>query len=120
VCAFLERTQVGQGAKVTGLRLTPSGALWAHSDDGLEDGSGTLPGSSKADTPENPLSLSPFQYIEVGMVMIRGKGVPSYTRMIGVSCGPSGTAGEARIRTYPDNRVHLGACDLYKRGHHLR
>ena len=24
------------------MMLTPSGALWAHSDDGLEDGSGTL------------------------------------------------------------------------------
>jgi hypothetical protein len=62
VCAFLERTQVGRGAKVTGLRLTPSGALWAHSDVGLEDGSGTLPGSSKADTPENPSSPSPYLY----------------------------------------------------------
>src|SRR5215217_651747 len=62
VSAFSERTQVGRGAIVAGLRLTPSGALWADSDDGLEDASGTLPGSSKADTPENSLSSSPFQY----------------------------------------------------------
>src|SRR5215216_2896722 len=42
MCAFLERTQVGRAAIVAGLRLTLSGALRAHSDDGLVDGSGTL------------------------------------------------------------------------------
>src|SRR5215216_2090551 len=48
--------------------------LQAHSDDGLEDGSGTLHGSSKADTPENPSSPSPYLYIGIGMVIILGKG----------------------------------------------
>ena len=76
MCAFSERTQVGRAAIVAGLRLMLSGALWAHSDDGLEDGSGTLPGSSKADTPENPSSPSPYLYTGIGMVMIREKGVP--------------------------------------------
>jgi hypothetical protein len=92
----------------------------AQPHNSLVERGGMLPGSLKADTPENPSSPSPYLYIGIGMVMIGGKGAPSYTRMIGVPCGPSGTAGEARIRTYPDNRVHLGECDLYKRGHHLR
>jgi hypothetical protein len=82
VRAFSERTTLGREAIVAGLRLTLSRALWAYSEDGLEDG-GTLPGSSKADTLENPSSLSPFQYTEVGMVMMLKKGVPSYTRRIG-------------------------------------
>jgi hypothetical protein len=84
--AFSERTQVGRGAIVAELRLTSSRALWAHSDDaddGLEVGRGTLPSSSKADTLENPSSPSPFQYTEVGMVMMLKKGVASYTRSIG-------------------------------------
>jgi hypothetical protein len=40
---FLGADTGRRAAIVAGLRLTPSEALWAHSDDGLEDGGASFP-----------------------------------------------------------------------------